>query len=449
MTPPRRLNASRAALAGILVVLLAFFGLLHGFAYVFERTQLRQAAIDHTEGQVTLIGHFLRASLIKRDYQDAEGFLEEWIKSETDLAELRATMPNGFVLMDHSRPFDPSRIYRSTHIVRFGDQDLMTIDITKDFTAIEERANALLVMFSSTYLVMVAILGGLLWFTVRNLALLPMERAKGALAESAKLLEQKNKDLNLALVASQKASQAKSQFLAMVGHELRTPLNAVIGFSELIRSDAMTQINHVKCQEYADNINESGRHLLDLINDILDVSKTETNSLNLNESDFSLVTLVRDLEAMMAASAKNDGISLSMNGWDGDYLLHADRRRIKQVLFNLLSNAFKFTPKGGAVTLRLEAPKRSESLDIQVRDTGIGIAPEDFPKALEPFGQVDNRLSRKFDGAGLGLPLSRCLVELHGGSLAIDSEPGVGTTVTVSLPRHRIVEERNAGLFKT
>jgi signal transduction histidine kinase len=234
------------------------------------------------------------------------------------------------------------------------------------------------------------------------------------------------------------ANRAKSEFLAAMSHELRTPLNAILGFSELMGSGALGPLGNPKYEEYTKDINDSGRHLLSLINDILDLSKVEAGKLDLDEEDIDVAMATNSCMVLVKERARNGGVKLLTDLLDGLPALHADKRKLKQILVNLLSNAVKFTPAGGEVTLKAWC-KADAGYVFQVIDTGIGIALEDIPKALSPFGQVDAKLARKYEGTGLGLPLTKSLVEMHGGSLDLQSEVGVGTTVTVRFPKERIV----------
>jgi PAS domain S-box-containing protein len=236
------------------------------------------------------------------------------------------------------------------------------------------------------------------------------------------------------------ANRTKSEFLANMSHELRTPLNAIIGFSEIIQKEMFGAIGSTRYKEYAVDIYESGTHLLNLINDILDVSKAEAGKIELQETRVLVKDLVDASLRLILPRARQAGVNLVEPPLDNLPPLRGDERRLKQVLINLLSNAVKFPPGGGRVALEA-AVDAVRGLVIKVIDTGIGMAREDIPKALEPFGQVDSKLSRKYEGTGLGLPLSKALVELHGGKLEIESEPGVGTTVTVVLPTPRIIKQ--------
>ena len=254
-------------------------------------------------------------------------------------------------------------------------------------------------------------------------------------------LETARSDLHLALQSAFAASDAKSAFLAAMSHELRTPLNAIIGFSELILSEPLGPVGHPRYAGYVEDINRSGAHLLSLINDVLDLSRLDAGKAELFEEEVSIPHLLDEIRRMMGNEAKRAGVTLSFAPSPGLPKLYADERRLKQIVLNLLANAIKFTPEGGCVSVRTFVSPVGFS--IQVSDTGIGIAQADIEKALERFGQVDSRLSRKYEGSGLGLPLARQLVELHGGSLSIESEVGIGTTVTVAFPAQRIVAYRN------
>ncbi|MCH8916902.1 MAG: PAS domain S-box protein [Proteobacteria bacterium] len=234
------------------------------------------------------------------------------------------------------------------------------------------------------------------------------------------------------------ANRTKSEFLANMSHELRTPLNAILGFSELMGNATLGPLGNPKYQEYAKDINDSGRHLLALIQDILDLSKIEAGKLELDEEDIDVARTIRSCMVLVKERARNGGVKLKTDIPDGLPVLHADQRKLKQILVNLLSNAVKFTPAGGTVTIKAWC-KADAGYVFQVIDTGIGMALADIPKALSPFGQVDSQFDRKYEGTGLGLPLTKSLAEMHGGSLDLQSEEGIGTTVTVRFPSERIV----------
>ena len=264
--------------------------------------------------------------------------------------------------------------------------------------------------------------------------------SKRYLEQQSRELEEMADHLTEARDQAEAANKAKSEFLANMSHELRTPLNAIIGFSEIIADEMLGPVGGHKYRDYAADINESGHHLLDLINDILDLSKVEAGTSELQEDVVHIHELVRSVKTLVSGRAEKGGVELELDVLDDVQALRADQRKLKQILVNLLSNAIKFTPAGGKITLRTWS--RAESGYVfQIIDTGIGITPEDIPKALAPFQQIDSDLNRKFDGTGLGLPLVKALVEMHGGCLDLQSEVGVGTTVTVRFPAERIIAE--------
>ncbi len=244
--------------------------------------------------------------------------------------------------------------------------------------------------------------------------------------------------------AAELANRSKSEFLANMSHELRTPLNAIIGFSEMIKTATFGPIGSPKYREYATDIYGSGQHLLNVITDILDISKIEAGKLELHEEPVDVPEAVESCLMLVNERAENAGLTLEIEIADDLPPLRADERKLKQILINLLSNAVKFTPEGGTVTTRVWC-HRDDGYVFQVADTGIGIAPDDIPKVLAPFGQVDSTLARKYEGTGLGLPLTKSLVEMHGGSFDLQSEPGVGTTVTARFTAGRIVSEAATG----
>ncbi len=236
---------------------------------------------------------------------------------------------------------------------------------------------------------------------------------------------------------AERANRAKSEFLANMSHELRTPLNVIIGFAELIEKERLGPLGNPTYGQHAGQILDAGNHLLALISDVLDMSRLEAGNLTLNEDQLEVGDVIRASLQLAGDCLRAQEVSIGLNPPDDLPRFRGDERRLKQVLINLLSNAFKFTPKGGKVTVTASAGP-GQGLEIRVADDGIGMAAEDIPRALVRFGQVDASLARDFSGAGLGLPLSKALVEMHGGTLEIESTLGAGTTVTLRLPAARL-----------
>ncbi|HEY1386575.1 MAG TPA: PAS domain-containing protein [Dongiaceae bacterium] len=255
--------------------------------------------------------------------------------------------------------------------------------------------------------------------------------------------EQRARELELltAKRSAEIANRTKTQFLANMSHELRTPLNAVIGFSQLIRDQAFGQIPE-RYVTYADDINSSGKLLLALINDILDMSRIEAGQHKLMEEVISVDAAISDCVRMVASKAADGSVRLIVENKGPLPALRADERALKQVLLNILSNAVKFTPQGGSVTVAAEA-MAGGTLDLRVSDTGIGIAEDVIKDLFLPFRQADASISRRFGGSGLGLAISKRLVELHGGQISVESQPGRGTQVTLHLPAERVVAVAN------
>ena len=248
-------------------------------------------------------------------------------------------------------------------------------------------------------------------------------------------------DLRAAMSAAEASSQAKSDFLASMSHELRTPLNAIIGFSDIIRNEAFGPLPSRRYRAYIRDIHESGIHLLQLIEDILDVSKAEAGQLSVDDSPMSLQDAICTATQMLGERTRKGKVKLGLAAPTGLPMLLADRRRVLQIAINLVSNAVKFTPPGGKVEVSVfEAP--TGAIIMRIEDTGIGIPAQDQERVFEPFVQLNQSTGTATEGTGLGLPLTRKLVELHGGTLVLDSRPGNGTRIDVVFPKWRTLRQR-------
>jgi len=229
------------------------------------------------------------------------------------------------------------------------------------------------------------------------------------------------------------ASRAKSEFLANMSHELRTPLNAILGFAELITSEILGPVGTPRYKEYAGDIQRSGRHLLGIINDVLDLVQIETGRARVSLDRVDICDVARDVVRLMSrqAAAKNIALRFAANCTADP--IGSDEGKVRQILFNLISNALKFTPEGGSVGVTIAQDHATARTVLRVADTGIGMRPEDVPVALSSFGQVGNAFQQNGQGIGLGLPLTKKFAELLGGTFDIESAPGKGTTVTIAL----------------
>jgi signal transduction histidine kinase len=246
-------------------------------------------------------------------------------------------------------------------------------------------------------------------------------------------LRHRDEGLRVAMDQAKTASRSKSEFLANMSHELRTPLNAILGFSEILKKQVYGPLGEERYLDYAGDIHNSGQHLLQVINDVLDVSKIEAGQLKPEISDVNLPDLVRTCLVMTENRARQDNISVVSDVPEDLPPLRADGRMTMQILLNLLSNALKFTPAGGTVTVAASR-EANGGLALRVSDTGIGIEPEDIDLVVQPFHQVDSSLQRKYEGTGLGLFLTKTMVELQGARQRITSRVGEGTTVVINFP---------------
>lgn len=253
------------------------------------------------------------------------------------------------------------------------------------------------------------------------------------------ILTEREAQLQAALVAAEDADRTRSNFLALMSHELRTPLNAIIGFSEVLSAELFGPHTVKRYGEYANDILGAGRHLLALINDILDLSKSESGQMELYSEPVNVNKLLSDCVRLVHPRAAEGKVDLTIEVPEDLPAMRADTLRIKQVLLNLLSNAVKFTLPGGAVVASAQIGADG-GIVLSITDTGIGMEPEMIPVALEPFRQISSPLARNVEGTGLGLSMAKSLTERHGGTLSIDSEPGRGTTVWLRMPPGRTIQ---------
>ena len=254
-------------------------------------------------------------------------------------------------------------------------------------------------------------------------------------ADYVATIAQLRRDLAAAIRGKRRANssaRARKDVLVSTSHELRTPLNAILGFSEIMTAETFGPLGNDRYREYARIIHDSGEHLLGLINDLLDMSKLDAGKLELHYEQVEILRVIVDCVRQVETQATKSRVGISVHVYDGVTGLSGDDKRLHQMLLNLLSNAIKFTPPRGEINV--DVFRRADFIGISVSDTGIGIAPEDIAKVLEPFGQIDSQMARKHVGTGLGLPLTKELAELHGGTLIMESAVKMGTTITLLLP---------------
>lgn len=255
------------------------------------------------------------------------------------------------------------------------------------------------------------------------------------------LRKQMEQSLRLAKEQADAANRSKSTFLANMSHELRTPLNAIIGFSELMLKKTFGSVGHEKYEEYLGDIHMSAEHLLEIINEVLDMSKIEAGRLDLTEEQFDIHDMISSVCRMMSSRVFSSNITLHFDEDVDHIIISADYRLMRQVLINLITNAIKFSHNGGHIYVESSKDETGD-IRILVRDEGIGIKEDRIERALEPFGQVtDSPNTRDVNqqGTGLGLPLAKAMVEMHGGQFGIESKLGVGTSVYLTIPRSRVI----------
>jgi signal transduction histidine kinase len=248
--------------------------------------------------------------------------------------------------------------------------------------------------------------------------------------QTAKRLGELNAELDTAM-------KTKDQFLSNISHELRTPLNSIIGFTDLLLTQDLGPALSDQQRDFLETVARNGRQLLELINELLDLQRIAAGRMELKPEAVELAGLLAEAAGSVHAQAQQHRHTLVVSPLPQDLRVHADRGRVRQVLLNLLSNAIKFTPDGGRITVAAAPVNGGAEARIAVSDTGIGIAPEDQPKLFQEFSQLDASASRKYEGTGLGLALSRRLVELHGGAIGVESEMGKGSTFWFTLPQAR------------
>lgn len=330
---------------------------------------------------------------------------------------------------------DTKKKTRRAAITRLSVQD-MTL-----YLVISETEHAMLAPWRSAVVwvavfaaISLLVLGLLAWFVYR--AVRQEEIWRGALVERETRLSKQAIDLAAARDTAEAASRVRGEFLANMSHELRTPLNAVLGFSEILEKELFGPLGDPRYREFASDIYNSGKHLLDVVGNILDLTKVDAGKLELDEQEVDMVEVMQVCGRLVTETAHSAGITLDIRLPKHPVVLLADPTRLRQILLNLLSNAIKFTPKGG-VTVSGEIVERA--FVLTVGDTGIGMTAQEAEQAMQPFRQIDSSLARRYQGTGLGLPLTKSLVELHGGEMTVESVVGVGTTVRIALPAWRVL----------
>lgn len=339
-------------------------------------------------------------------------------------------------LQQYARPYGPE-LYSRTSIARLMERDLVTVEGSMSCEMIDVRSQD---GYGNPVLRPFIVTEGGLYGGMGDTTRLMLAMADLATARAAALQEETRR--------AEAASRSKTQFLAGMSHELRTPLNAIIGFADLMRLRTFGELQPARYGEYVDDIHRSGLHLLNMINELLDMAKIESGHVELRETTFHPLDIGVDILRMLRQSIADAQLSLRVDMADDLPFIHADQQHIRRILINLLSNAIKYTLPEGCITLAVcvcgpdEAACGEEGLKVTVEDTGIGIPPDMLQKVMEPFEQVENSFTRTRAGTGLGLPLTKAMVEAHGGRFWLESELGRGTRAHALLPASRIVWDR-------
>lgn len=335
-------------------------------------------------------------------------------------------------LQNYARPFGPE-LYGRTPVARLMQRDLVMVEGGMSCEAIDVRAQD---SYGNPVLRPFVVTEGGLYGGMGDPARLMLVMADLATARAAALQEETRR--------AEAASRSKTQFLASMSHELRTPLNAIIGFADLMRLKTFGELQPLRYGEYVDDIHRSGLHLLNMINELLDMAKIESGHVELRETTFHPLDIGIDVLRMLRQSIADARLTLRVDIADDLPFIHADQQQIRRILINLLSNAIKYTPPDGSITLAVcvcgpDEACGEEGLKVTVEDTGIGIPADMLEKVMEPFEQVENSFTRTRAGTGLGLSLTKAMVEAHGGKLWLESELGRGTRAHALLPLERIV----------
>lgn len=404
-----------------------------------EEKKLLQEEKNKLHLEVDLISGFIHESMLRHDYVEVKNFLEEWSMGKEYIISLQATLKNGFLLVDYkSKDMNQGKILKVQRDISFKNNNIQIL-IIKDISVIKNLVNRLQSNMIYISIFIVISLGFLLWLILTKIAIKPMnDEIEMQTLELKKLnvsLEiAKNNAQNAAKIAED-ANKAKSEFLANMSHEIRTPMNAVLGFAELLFNHPLNE----KQTEYVKGIQLAGKNLLNIINDILDLSKIESGNMSISMDSVNIYELVDELQALFAIKAKEKNI---------DFILEVDSNipkgllldelKIKQIMFNLLGNAIKFT-SNGYVKLKcyLTNSPTDESiveLNIVVKDTGIGIPQNQQDIIFEPFRQQNGQNTRQYGGTGLGLSITHKIVQLLSGKISLNSVQDKGSSFSIVIP---------------
>jgi two-component system cell cycle sensor histidine kinase PleC len=408
-----------------------FLGVLVFFLSPPQLTKLYHSMDLGERGTLTVIGldDVVRARFSKTDQKGFDGIGH--VTKHDLAADLAAGNDHG--TYEHVSSLDHvTRLYSFRRVAGYPLMVSIGLDYNERLKLWWNQAKTIVSLSAIATL----LLGGLVFYLIKQIDRRVARDME--LAEERRKLGIANGELTASMERAEVANHTKTLFLANMSHELRTPLNAIIGFSQIIKDQIMGPIGKTVYADYARDIQGAGEHLLEIINNLLDISKIEAGKTEISEDLLDTADIVRASVAALRVQAAGKKIALVTDIPPETPFIRGDALRLRQVLINLLSNAVKFTPEGGCVTVSV-ASDTGRGVVFTVADTGIGMSRDEIEVALEPFSQIENALVKKYEGTGLGLPLAQRLVELHGGGLIIDSAKGVGTTIRVQLPHERTV----------
>jgi signal transduction histidine kinase len=435
-----------------------------------ERSYLTSLVTSENQHKLQLLLFASIDDIISEDQPRIETTMSKVVRNDPTLVSLLITNERGHTIYEWHRGISVATPLEFRQDVVFDGEHFGTFAAGWDVSDLEHKIHRHALIVAASVGLICFLLSSFIFVLLQRMTVLPINRIverlddfrRGAFGritvlpaatptelrrldqtvnqfgELLAVQEQRESEREAARQAAIEASRSKSEFLANMSHELRTPLNGVLGFAEIMRMKLFGPLGSPKYAEYADDIHQCASHLLDLINDLLDIARIEQRKLELDEHEIDLERVIRSSIAMVLERAHANGQHILEKKPEPLPMVMADERKLKQVLLNLLSNAIKFTPAGGLITLSV-ATDPVHGLIFEITDTGIGIPPDQMTKALEPFGQVDSTLARRYEGSGLGLPLAKGLIELHGGVFQLESKVGIGTAVRFSLPPHRIL----------
>ncbi len=471
--PRPRSKLGKQLLVGLIVLSVAVGAVAGVVIRQVERSYLTSLITAESERKFELLLLSSMEDVISEDSPRIETTMNALIERDPSLLSSRIVNEEGLVLFSWQPPAQVSqdRVLSFVQDIVFMGENFGTISVDWNVSGMDEEVNrhAYLMALSAGGVVMVLsfcvyqLLNALTIAPINQISQRVLDFKKGkfhrlvslptfasselrrldesvnALGDFITFKERREAELQEAKDAAESANRLKSEFLANMSHELRTPLNAINGFSEMMGTQIFGPLGDSHYLEYVELINASGKHLLEIINDILDISKLESGEMEIEIEQLDLADAIETSVNMIQASADKNGVRVCKEVAQDLPPLGADRRKVQQILLNVLSNAVKFTPKGGTVTISATW-HTSVGMIVKVADTGIGIPADKMDDITEPFVQIESSYSRRYGGTGLGLPITKALIKLHGGALQIHSQLGVGTEVSFNLPTDSIVK---------